>query len=84
MLDRARHRGLIGPEDTLSEERAHQLIFEPGFSTAESISVLSGRGVGMDVVRNNIEALGGSVQIRSEEGRGTRFTLQVPLVDREH
>jgi two-component system chemotaxis sensor kinase CheA len=83
VLDRARHRGLIGPEDTLSEERAHQLIFEPGFSTADSISVLSGRGVGMDVVRSNIEALGGSVQIRSEEGRGTRFILQVPLTETE-
>jgi two-component system chemotaxis sensor kinase CheA len=82
-LDRARHRGLISPEDTLSEERVHQLIFEPGFSTADSISVLSGRGVGMDVVRSNIEALGGSVQIRSEEGLGTRFILQVPLTETE-
>ncbi|MFY3742926.1 chemotaxis protein CheA [Anaeromyxobacter sp. Red801] len=63
----------IGPED------AAGLIFEPGLSTADAVTELSGRGVGMDVVRRNIEALRGSVSVESEPGRGTAITLRVPL-----
>ena len=53
-----------------------ELIFEPGFSTAEKVTDVSGRGVGMDIVRRNIEALRGTVTVESEEGKGTTFTIQ--------
>ena len=78
---KAIERGLI-PEDkaqTLSDTDAVQLIFLPGFSTADSISDLSGRGVGMDVVRNAVERINGQVQLSSEFGRGTRLRLSLPL-----
>jgi two-component system chemotaxis sensor kinase CheA len=55
----------------------------PGFSTTDSVTALSGRGVGLDVVRSNIQKIGGTVAIHSELGRGTRFILQVPLVSSE-
>jgi two-component system chemotaxis sensor kinase CheA len=63
----------------LEDQEIDNLIFEPGFSTAESVTNLSGRGVGMDVVRRNIEALRGSVELESEPGRGTTFRVRMPL-----
>lgn len=76
---KAEANGLIGPGDPLSDEQIHDLIFQPGFSTADTVSDVSGRGVGMDVVRKNILALGGSVSVSSEEGHGSTFTIQLPL-----
>mgnify|MGYP000997376527 FL=1 len=63
----------------LTDEQIHELIFLPGFSTADQATDVSGRGVGMDVVRRNIEELGGTVEIRSEEGKGSRFIINLPL-----
>lgn len=79
ILAKARERGLVGPDEELSRERVLELIFEPGFSTAEEVSDISGRGVGMDVVRRNIKDLGGSIEVRSEAGEGTTFTIRLPL-----
>ncbi len=84
-IDRARVRakavekGMIAPDTVLSDEEIDQLICAPGFSTANTVSNISGRGVGMDVVRSNVEALGGRVDISSVPGRGTTFTLVLPL-----
>ncbi|MAW98814.1 MAG: chemotaxis protein CheA [Sphingomonas sp.] len=84
-IDRARvrnkaiERGLISADANLTDEEIDQLICAPGFSTAETISNISGRGVGMDVVRSNVEALGGRVDISSTPGKGTTFTLVLPL-----
>lgn len=72
-------RGLITAEQKLSEHELQQLIFEPGFSTAQAVTNLSGRGVGMDVVRSNINDLGGRIDITSSPGKGTTLTLHVPL-----
>lgn len=74
-------QGLITPAEaeTLSETKIQQLIFHPGFSTAAQVSGISGRGVGMDVVRSNIEKIGGAVELSSTEGKGTRFTIRIPL-----
>ncbi|CAH0200505.1 chemotaxis protein CheA [Roseomonas sp. CECT 9278] len=79
VLARARERGLVSAEATLSESEIDELIFLPGFSTAETVSAVSGRGVGMDVVRRNIEALGGRIRLESRLGHGSRFTLTLPL-----
>lgn len=78
---KALKKGLIKGEqiETLSNEEALYLIFAPGFSTREEVSELSGRGVGMDVVRTNVEAVGGSVSMSSVVGVGTTFTLKIPL-----
>ncbi|HZX32248.1 MAG TPA: chemotaxis protein CheA [Rhodocyclaceae bacterium] len=76
---KAIERGLIGAGQSISEQEIINLIFEPGFSTAETVSNLSGRGVGMDVVRKNIQALRGSVEVRTELGQGTCFTIRLPL-----
>ena len=78
---KALERGLITERqaDTMSEEDALILIFAPGFSMAKKVSDVSGRGVGMDVVRTNIEKLGGTVQIQSKVGKGTNITLKLPL-----
>lgn len=76
---KARENGLVKDGDALSQEQLYALIFRPGFSTAERVTDLSGRGVGMDVVRANLEQLGGGVEIRSEAGRGAVFTLRLPL-----
>jgi len=78
ILAKARERGLSVPTDP-SDSEVWNLIFEPGFSTAEVVTDVSGRGVGMDVVRRNIKALGGSVEIESEAGQGTRMTVRLPL-----
>ncbi len=79
ILAKARDKGLVGAEEELSTEAIQQLIFKPGFSTADSVSDLSGRGVGMDVVRRNIQALSGSVELASMPGKGSRFTIRLPL-----
>ena len=79
ILAKARERGLIGADEVLSDKEIQRLIFEPGFSTADQVSNLSGRGVGMDVVRRNIEALRGTVDIDSVEGRGTDVRIHLPL-----
>ncbi|MGH8509572.1 MAG: chemotaxis protein CheA [Gammaproteobacteria bacterium] len=79
LLQRARERGIIGEHEVLAEDRIHELIFQPGFSTADMITDISGRGVGMDVVRRNIKDLGGSIEIKSEEGLGSTFTIRLPL-----
>jgi two-component system chemotaxis sensor kinase CheA len=76
---RAAERGMLVDGDTLRDDDIYRLIFSPGFSTADRITDISGRGVGMDVVRHNIEALRGRIEIHSEAGKGTRFTLRVPL-----
>jgi two-component system, chemotaxis family, sensor kinase CheA len=79
ILAKARSRGLVGENDVLTEEQIHELIFMPGFSTAEKTTEVSGRGVGMDVVRQRVKELGGSVEINSERGRGSRFLITLPL-----
>lgn len=79
ILAKAIERGLVKPEQTLSDSEIHNLIFEPGFSTAEQVNNLSGRGVGMDVVRRNINALRGSIEIESCEGLGTTMRIRLPL-----
>ncbi|WP_421761924.1 chemotaxis protein CheW [Devosia sp.] len=79
VLQVARDRGVVGPDQTLTEEQIDQLIFAPGFSTASEVSDISGRGVGMDVVLSNIKKIGGSVHVKSWTGKGTRMTLRLPL-----
>ncbi len=79
ILEKAIERGLVEAGRTLSDSEIYSLIFEPGFSTADQITNLSGRGVGMDVVKRNITALRGSVDIASEEGVGTTVTVRLPL-----
>jgi two-component system chemotaxis sensor kinase CheA len=79
VLAKARERGLVSPNAALSEADILNLIFQPGFSTAEKVSDISGRGVGMDVVRKHIQKLRGSIDIASVEGTGTTFTLKLPL-----
>jgi len=79
---KARDRGLVAADaepTSLSDAEVFQMIFLPGFSTAEAVTDLSGRGVGMDVVRRNIEALRGKIEIESALGRGTTFHLRLPL-----
>jgi two-component system chemotaxis sensor kinase CheA len=78
ILAKARERGL-NVSDAMTNEEVYQLIFEPGFSTAEVVTDVSGRGVGMDVVRRNIRDMGGSVEIQSAEGVGTRISIRLPL-----
>ncbi len=77
--DIAVNKGLIDPAALLSDEEVDNLIFMPGFSTAEVISDVSGRGVGMDVVKRSIQALGGRISIVSRPGEGSTFTLSLPL-----
>ena len=79
VLRRARERGLAGENETLSDAHVADLIFHPGFSTADAVTDLSGRGVGLDVVRRNIDAIHGSVSVESEPGRGTTFRVRLPL-----
>lgn len=76
---KAVERGIITADAQLSDEEIDSLICAPGFSTAESISNISGRGVGMDVVRSNVEALGGRLEILSVPGEGTTFSMALPL-----
>ncbi|MFT6557608.1 chemotaxis protein CheA [Sneathiella sp.] len=79
VLKRARDRGLIAENATPPDDEIDNMIFAPGFSTAETVTDVSGRGVGMDVVRRNIQALGGRVSIHSAPGKGSRFTMTLPL-----
>ncbi|QSX37152.1 chemotaxis protein CheA [Shewanella sedimentimangrovi] len=79
ILAKAREKGLVGADEELSDEAIHQLIFKPGFSTADAVSDLSGRGVGMDVVKRNIHELNGSIELSSQPGKGSRITIRLPL-----
>lgn len=79
VLQLARDKGIVAPDFTPTDEQIDQLIFAPGFSTADAVSDISGRGVGMDVVLSNIKKIGGSVHVRSRTGKGTRMTLRLPL-----
>lgn len=79
VLAKAIANGLVAPEAQLSDEEIHQLIFAPGFSTAATVSNISGRGVGMDVVKQNVKELGGRITIESVPGKGTTFSLALPL-----
>lgn len=79
IFKKAVERGLIQSDAQLNDEEIFALIFQPGFSTAEQISDISGRGVGMDVVRRNIEGLRGRVEVTSELGKGSTFTIRLPL-----
>ena len=79
IVAKALEKGIISEAESLTDDEAWLLIFRPGFSTADKITDVSGRGVGMDVVKRNIEALGGSVAIQSTEGKGSRLTLKLPL-----
>lgn len=76
---KAIEKGLIMADSSLTEQEAHNLIFMPGFSTADSISSVSGRGVGLDVVRTQIEKLKGTIQVNSRKGQGTSFVIRLPL-----
>jgi two-component system chemotaxis sensor kinase CheA len=76
---KAVERGLISPNKLLTDVEAFNLIFEPGFSTAKQITSISGRGVGLDVVRRQIDKLNGTVTVSSERGKGTKFTIKLPL-----
>jgi two-component system, chemotaxis family, sensor kinase CheA len=79
ILARGRERGLVARDETPSDDALRELIFAPGFSTAAEVSDVSGRGVGMDVVRRNIKSLGGHIQVHSVPGQGTRISLRLPL-----
>ena len=79
ILAKALEKGLISSPEGLSAGEINQMIFSPGFSTASSVTNLSGRGVGMDVVKSNIEALRGTVEVHSSPGAGTTFSIRLPL-----
>lgn len=79
IVARARALGMVADPEMLSDPELHRLVLEPGFSTAQEITDLSGRGIGLDVVRRNVERLRGSVGIESREGEGTTITLRLPL-----
>ncbi|TAE82249.1 MAG: chemotaxis protein CheA [Alphaproteobacteria bacterium] len=79
VLSKAKEKGLIPHDAHVSDEECNNIIFMPGFSTAECVSNVSGRGVGMDVVRRNIERLDGTVNVMSQQGKGSVFTVSLPL-----
>ena len=79
ILRKARERGIVAHDVTPSPQEIAELIFSPGFSTAEVVTDVSGRGVGMDVVRRNVRSLGGDIGVESVRGRGTKITLRLPL-----
>jgi two-component system, chemotaxis family, sensor kinase CheA len=79
ILKKAIETGIVAKDDQLTEQQVFQLIFAAGLSTAEKVTDISGRGVGMDVVRKNVEALRGRIDIQSEAGRGTTFSIHLPL-----
>lgn len=80
ILERAREKGLLhGDGSDLSDAQVYKFIFEPGFSTSETVTAISGRGIGLDVVKKNIEKLSGRVDVRSLPGQGTSFILHIPL-----
>lgn len=79
IVERAKSQGLAAEPEKLTDDELYQLVFEPGFSTAETVTDFSGRGVGMDVVRRNIDSLRGSVTIDSRQGEGLTITIRLPL-----
>jgi two-component system chemotaxis sensor kinase CheA len=79
VLNKAIEKGLIDNNATLTDSQVFDLLFEPGFSTAKEVSDISGRGVGMDVVKRNIQSLGGRIQVESQEGKGSKFKVILPL-----
>ncbi|NMG73878.1 Hpt domain-containing protein [Aromatoleum diolicum] len=79
IAERARASGLLGPDEVADERRLTNLIFLPGFSTASNVSTVSGRGVGMDVVKSETAAVGGRIDIRAAHGKGTEFRIYLPL-----
>jgi two-component system chemotaxis sensor kinase CheA len=79
LLKKAISKGIVSEDAKLTDEEIEELIFAPGFSTASSVTDVSGRGVGMDVVRRNINKLGGRISLHSTQGKGTCFTLTIPL-----
>jgi two-component system chemotaxis sensor kinase CheA len=79
ILSKAIEKGIVAPTQALADQEIYNLVFEPGFSTADQVTNLSGRGVGMDVVRRNIEALRGSIDLDSRPGEGTTFRIRLPL-----
>jgi two-component system, chemotaxis family, sensor kinase CheA len=76
---KAIEKGIITADKTLRDQEAFNIIFEPGFSTAEKVTSVSGRGVGLDVVKKNIEKLSGMIRVTSEHGKGTAFSIKLPL-----
>jgi two-component system, chemotaxis family, sensor kinase CheA len=76
---KAIQKGLIYPDEYPTNEQLYELIFQPGFSTTEQVNDVSGRGVGMDVVRRNIRALGGTIEVKSQTGKGSTFSIRLPL-----
>src|SRR5262249_30501732 len=79
ILSRARSLGMLGADESLDDKEAFAIVFAPGFSTKEGVTDLSGRGVGMDVVRRNVAALKGTIAIDSEKDHGTSIVISVPL-----
>ena len=81
VLEKAIEKGLTSEDEsnTLTDKQIYNLLFNPGFSTAEKVTNISGRGVGLDVVRTNIEKIGGNVVVESVEGKGSTFKLRIPL-----
>lgn len=77
--EKAIRLGLIGEEDRLTESQLQKFIFNPGFSTAAKVTSVSGRGVGMDVVKTNIDQIGGTIDLKSVQGKGTTFKIKIPL-----
>ena len=79
IFNKAVEKGLVSANDNLSDEQVFDLIFAPGFSTAREITDVSGRGVGMDVVKRNIRELGGNIEVNSAKGQGSKITIRLPL-----
>lgn len=79
ILEKAKRMGILADGDEVRDQQLYELVFQAGFSTADSVTELSGRGVGLDVVRRNIDALRGTVEITSAEGKGTTITIRLPL-----
>ncbi|TWX52827.1 chemotaxis protein CheA [Colwellia hornerae] len=79
VFNKALEKGLVDEKTTLTDSQVFDLLFEPGFSTAKEVSDISGRGVGMDVVKKNIQSLGGRIQVESEQGKGSTFRVNLPL-----
>lgn len=79
LINKAIERGIVQPDETLTDQQAYELIFASGFSMAQEVTGISGRGVGMDVVRRNIEQLRGKVEINSTLGKGSVFSIRLPL-----
>lgn len=79
IFSKAVEKGLVAENDNLTDEQIFDLIFAPGFSTAKEISDISGRGVGMDVVKRNIRELGGNIEVTSKKGEGSKITIRLPL-----